>query len=172
MAYGKIKADTLTWDNAGTDVDVTISTLPTAAQVAAKADTGSTNTFTAEQVLNAGLSVDGPYEQAAETMAALDVDCSTGNYFKKSISTSSSITFSNIPATGTAFSFVLELTLTGTATAITWPDGTGGTPTVYWNGDAGTTAPTLTDARTHLFMFTTSDGGTTVRGAALVDYTA
>ena len=121
------------------------------------------NTFTAEQTFNAGLSVDGPYEQAAEAMAALDVDCSTGNYFTKAISTSSTITFSNIPATGTVFGFTLELTLTGASTAITWP------AAVKWNSD---TAPTLTDARTHLFMFTTSDGGTTIRGAALVDYTA
>ena len=109
------------------------------------------------------INVSGRYEQAADTMAALDVDCSAGNYFKKSISTSSTITFSNIPSTGTAFSFTLELTLTGASTAITFP------AAVKWNGD---TAPTLTDARTHLFFFSTSDGGTTIRGAALVDYTA
>lgn len=121
------------------------------------------NTFTAEQTFNAGLSIDGPYEQAAEAMAALDVDCSTGNYFTKAISTSSTITFSNIPSTGTVFGFTLELTLTGAGTAITWPT------EVRWNAD---TAPTLTDAKTHLFMFTTSDGGTTIRGAALIDYTA
>jgi hypothetical protein len=39
MAYGKIKADTLTWDNAGTDTDITISTIPTAADLAAKLGT-------------------------------------------------------------------------------------------------------------------------------------
>jgi len=39
MAYGKIKADTLTWDNAGTDTDITISTIPTAADLAAKVNT-------------------------------------------------------------------------------------------------------------------------------------
>ena len=39
MAYGKIKADTLTWDNGGTDVDITISTIPDAADLAAKANT-------------------------------------------------------------------------------------------------------------------------------------
>ena len=31
MAYGKIRVDTLTWDNSGTPTDVTIATLPTAA---------------------------------------------------------------------------------------------------------------------------------------------
>lgn len=162
MAYGKIKADTLTYDNNGTDTDVSISDLAGAGSAAA---TGSANTFTAEQTFNAGLSVDGAYEQAAETVAALDIDLSTGNYFTKSISTSSTVTFSNPPASGTVGSFILQLTLTGASTAITWPS------SVYWNGDAGQTAPTLVDARTHLFMFVTSDGGTTYRGAVLKDYT-
>jgi len=45
MAYGTIKLDTITWDNSGTDTDITVSTLPTAAQVALKADLNSP-TFT------------------------------------------------------------------------------------------------------------------------------
>ena len=81
------------------------------------------------------------------------------------------MTFSNPPASGTVGSFTLQLVLTGASTAITWPDGSGGQGTVYWNGDAGTTAPTLVDARTHLFMFVTTDGGTKYRGAVLSDYT-
>lgn len=176
MAYGKIKADTLTYDNSGTDTDVTVQSLTTKL---GSSDIGVTvqgydadttkndtaNTFTAEQTFNAGLSVDGAYEQAAEAVAALDIDLSTGNYFTKSISTSSTVTFSNPPASGTVGSFILQLTLTGASTAITWPS------SVYWNGDAGQTAPTLVDARTHLFMFVTSDGGTTYRGAVLKDYT-
>ena len=123
-------------------------------------------TFTALQTLNAGLAVDGPYKQTAEAVGALDIDLSAGNYFTKSISTSSTVTFSNPPASGTVGSFTLELVLTGSSTAITWPT------SVYWNADAGQTAPSLTDARTHLFMFVTTDGGTKYRGAALVDYTA
>ena len=158
---------------AGTIIADTIehsdSTSLTTNQIAAKnaAQTFSAaQTFTAQSVHNGGLNVDGPYKQAAETMAALNVDCATGNYFKKSISSNSTITFSNIPSSGTVCAFTLELTLTGSGTTITWPD------TVYWNNDVGKTAPTLTDARTQLFTFITSDGGTTVRGAALVDYTA
>ena len=135
-------------------------------------------TFTAQSVHNGGIdcngtadvagafNIDGPYKQVAETISALDVDCSTGNYFKKSISSNSTITFSNIPSSGTVCAFTLELSLTGSSTTITWPS------SVYWNNDAGQTAPTLTDARKHLFTFVTSDGGTTVRGAALLNYTA
>ncbi len=130
-----------------------------------KANTGTTNTFSALQTLNAGLSVDGPYKQTAETVSSLNINLATGNYFTKSISSSSTITFSNPPASGTVGSFTLEIVVTGSSTAITWPN------TVYWNADAGQTAPSLTDARTHLFMFTTTDGGTKYRGAALVDYT-
>jgi hypothetical protein len=130
------------------------------------ASPGAANTFTAEQTFSAGLSVDGAYEQVAEAVGALDIDLSTGNYFTKSISTSSTITFSNPPASGTVGSFTLELALSGASTAITWP------ASVYWNDDAGQVAPTLTDARTHLFVFITSDGGTTYRGAVLKNYTA
>lgn len=112
---------------------------------------------------NGGMLLGGAYKQDAQAMAALDVDLSTGNYFTKSISTSSTITFSNIPSSGSAVSWTMAVTCTGTSTAITWPTA------VKWNED---TAPTLTDAKTHLFIFSTSDGGTIIRGAALVDYTA
>ena len=117
------------------------------------------NTFTAEQTFNAGLSVDGAYEQTAETVGALDIDLSTGNYFTKTISADSTFTFSNPPASGTVGSFTLELT--HTSGTVTWP------ASVKFNSD---TAPTLTTGKTHLFFFVTDDGGTRYRGAALVDY--
>ena len=104
----------------------------------------------------------GSYEQTAEAVSALDIDCSTGNYFTKAISANSTFTFSNAPSSGTAYAFTLEIDVTGTGTTITWPS------TVKWNGG---TAPSLTDTKTHLFMFVTVDGGTTFRGSALVDYT-
>ena len=149
----------------GTNTTQIATTAFVTAAASGKANTGTTNTFSALQTLNAGLSVDGPYKQTAETVSALNINLATGNYFTKSISSSSTITFSNPPASGTVGSFTLEIVVTGSSTAITWPN------TVYWNGDAGQTAPALTDARTHLFMFTTTDGGTKYRGAALVDYT-
>jgi hypothetical protein len=121
-------------------------------------DAGEFGTVTAT-----GVSLNGPFKQASEAVAALDVDCSTGNYFTKSISSNSTFTFSNIPASGTAYSFTLEVDVTGTSTAITWP------ASVEW--PYGITAPSLTDTKTHLFMFVTNDNGTTWRGAALVNYT-
>ena len=117
------------------------------------------NTFSAAQTLNAGLTVDGPYKQAAEAVSALDIDLSTGNYFTKTINGNSTFTFSNPPASGTVGSFTLELT--HTSGTVAWPS------SVKFNAD---TAPTLTTGKTHLFYFVTDDGGTRYRGAALVDY--
>ena len=57
MAYGKLKVDTLTWDNSGTDTNITVSTIPTAAQLAAKAPLASP-TFTGTAVFN-DLTVNG-----------------------------------------------------------------------------------------------------------------
>lgn len=98
--------------------------------------------------------------QEAQTISALDIDCSTGNYFTKTINANSTFTVSNVPSSGTAYSFTLELT--HTSGTVTW-----------WNGLEwpGGTAPTLTAGKTHLFVFVTDDGGTRWRGAALVDYT-
>jgi len=69
MAYGKIKADTLTWDNSGSDTDITISTIPTAAQVAAKADLASP-TFTGTVTIPAGASI----ADIGTTIQAYDAD--------------------------------------------------------------------------------------------------
>ena len=93
-------------------------------------------------------------------MGANSVDCRLGNYFTKTITGATTFTFDNVPASGVAFGFTMEVTLNG-SNAITWPG------TVKWNAD---TAPTLTDGKTQLFMFITDDGGTRWRGSALVDY--
>ena len=150
MAYGNIKADTLIYDNNGTDTSVSISNLAGAGSSAA---TGSANTFTATQTFNGGINV------SAEAVGALDIDLSTGNYFTKTINANSTFTFSNPPASGTVGSFTLELT--HTSGTVTWPT------SVKFPAD---TAPTLTAGKTHIFVFVTDDGGTRYRGAALADY--
>lgn len=63
-------------------------------------------------------------------------------------------TFSNPPASGSAGSFVLELTNGGSGT-VTWP------ASIDWEGG---TAPTLTAAGTDILVFYTRDGGTTWHG--------
>lgn len=105
------------------------------------------------------LDLSGNYAQNIVAVAALDIDCSAGNYYTKTISGDSTFTVSNVPASR-AYSFTLELT--HTSGVVTWFSG------VEWPGG---TAPTLTTGKTHLFVFVTDDGGTRWRGASLVNYT-
>lgn len=89
------------------------------------------------------------------------VDCSANNYFTFTAVGTNSWTFSNVPASS-SYGFVLQLTNGGTATQ-TWP------ASVRWPGG---TAPTLTASGVDLLIFTTSNGGTTWRGASLLNYSA
>jgi hypothetical protein len=94
-------------------------------------------------------------------VSALDIDCSAGNYFTKSISADSTFTFSNAPVNA-AYAFTLRVTVSGNRT-ITWP------AAVQWSENA---PPALTADRTHLFVFVTDDGGQVWRGAFLANYGA
>lgn len=130
------------------------------------ADTAKTDvaqTFTAVQTLTSpelttAPYVNGSYRSNVVAVPALDINCSLGNYFTKTISGNSTFTFSNAPASR-SFSFTLEVT--HTSGTITWP------AAVKWSKD---TAPTLTAGTTHLFAFFTDDGGSRWRGASLVDF--
>ena len=124
-----------------------------------KIETTSTGINVTGTAVVDGITIDGAYEQVAEAVSALEIDCSTGNYFTKTISGNSTFTFANPAASGSVTSFTLELT--HSSGTVTWPS------SVKWNAD---TAPTLTAGKTHLFMFVTDDGGTRYRGSALVDY--
>ena len=107
---------------------------------------------------NVDLDVAGTYAGNVAAVAALDIDCSTSNYFTKTINANSTFTFSNVPASR-AFSFVLELT--HTSGTVTWP------ASVKFPSD---TAPTLTAGKTHIFVLSSNDGGTRFRASSLVDY--
>lgn len=90
-------------------------------------------------------------------MSANTVDLATGNYFTKTISGATTFTVTNVPATGTAANFILELTNAGSA-AVTWFSG------VKW---AGGTPPTLTASGVDVLGFYSHNGGTTWRGFLL-----
>jgi hypothetical protein len=93
-------------------------------------------------------------------VGALNINCSLGNYFTKTVTTgTNTFTFSSVPTQ--AFSFVLEVNQVGGTVA--WP------ASVYWPNN---TTPSLTPGRVHLFVFITSDGGTVFHGAALTNYLA
>ena len=167
MSYGTVKVNQITTSTQTVTVDdltvngLTSSSIGSTVQ-GYDADTTKNdvaNTFTALQTLNAGLSVDGPYKQAVETVSSTSIDLSTGNYFTKTISGNTTFTFTNPPSSGTVGSFTLELT--HSSGTVTWPS------SVKFPAD---TAPTLTAGKTHLFVFVTDNGGSRYRGAALADY--
>ena len=95
------------------------------------------------------------------TVSGTTIDCSEGNYFKKTVTGATAFTFTNVPS-GTAYFLTIEIECNG-SNAVTWPD-----PNVKWPAD---TAPSITDGKTTLFMFVTDDGGTRWRGSSLADYT-
>ena len=95
-----------------------------------------------------------------ETYAALSgtspaVNCHNGNSFSLVLSGNSTFTFTNPPASGTAYSFSIEIIQDSGASgyAVTWPS------SVDW---PAATAPTLTATASakDIFVFTTRDGGT------------
>ena len=88
------------------------------------------------------------------------IDLATGSYFTKTISGATTFTVTNVPAAGSAASFIIELVNGGSAT-ITW--GTGFTSMKWANG----TAPALTTSGTDIIGLYTHDGGATWRGVLL-----
>ena len=119
------------------------------------------DTFTGNLTVSAELKADS-YNESKGTVTsssgALTIDCHNGNVFSLALSENvTSTTFSNPPATGTAFGFSLFVTQDATARTITWP------AAVAW---PAATAPTLsaTSGDVDVFTFTTFDGGTTWYG--------
>lgn len=105
------------------------------------------------------LQIDGAYAPSTAAVVASDIDCSSqANYFTKTVAGNTTFTVSNVP-TGVAYTMVVEITHTsGTISwfsGVTWVDGI---------------SPTLSISKTHLFVFTTTDGGSTWRGVALPNF--
>lgn len=96
----------------------------------------------------------GRETQAALSTGAVTIDCATGNVFSINLTADvTSITFSNVPTSGTAYALTLSVTIGGSFT-ISWP------ASVKWpNG----TAPTLsgTVSKVDTFVLYTFDAGTT-----------
>ena len=152
--------------------DTKLATISTAGKVSGTAITSgnlvtsgslaTTSTLAVGQssaAANTDLDLAGTYAQTVVAVSALAIDCSTGNYFTKTISSNSTFTVSNVPASR-AYAFTLELT--HTSGAVTWFSG------VEWPGGI---APTLTTGKTHLFLFVTQNGGTRWRASSLINYT-
>lgn len=119
------------------------------------------DTFTGDVTVSGELIADSYNEEhnaVTSSSNATTIDCETGNVFSIDLDENTTFTFSNPPASGTAYGFTLKVTqVSPGAFTTTWP------ASVYW---AGGTAPTLTGttASVDVFAFFTHDGGTTWYG--------
>ena len=100
-------------------------------------------------------------KETKTTSSSYNFDLAAGNYFTHTAS-ANSLTVSNVPATGTVASFIIELTNGGAYTFSFWV-GSGGAP-IKWAGGA---VPALTASGVDILGFYTHDGGTTWRGLLL-----
>lgn len=123
---------------------------------------GKANTWTQKQTFDLGVLNN---HQFTQSLIAVDVtnviNCAVSNGFKKTVNGATTFSFTAPGvAADTSYAFLLEIDhVTG---AVTWP------VSVVWS----TTAPNLTTGRKHMFLFYTSNNGTSWRGAALPNYTA
>ena len=132
-------------------------TIPTDFVSAASGGTFSGNvTVSAEFIAN---SYNETYAAVTSTTNATTVNCEAGNAFSHTLTENTTFTFSNPPASGTAYSFSLEIIQDASASGftVTWPT------SVDW---PAATAPTLTATASakDVFVFYTRDGGTTFYG--------
>lgn len=100
------------------------------------------------------ITVNGGIREKKVNVTASNIDTAAGAIFVKTIAANTTFTVSNVPATGTSTSFMLELTNAGAYT-LTWWSG------VKW---VAGTAPSLTASGTDVLSFYTYDGGSTWRG--------
>ena len=99
------------------------------------------------------------YAAVTSTSNSTTIDCEAGNVFSHTLSENTTFTFSNPPASGTAYGFSLKIVQDASANGytVTWPTA------VDW---PSATAPTLTSTASAVdqFVFYTHDGGTTWYG--------
>ena len=119
-------------------------------------------TFTANQTVTAEFkanSYNESYTAVTSTSNATTVNCEAGNTFSHTLTENTTFTFSNPPASGTAYTMTIEIIQDAGASGytVTWPASV---------DFPAATAPTLTATASavDVFVFTTRDGGTTWYG--------
>ena len=106
-----------------TAVNVTSSGTAALATVTASGNVTVSGTMTA----SGATIMQGPKSGTVTTVGGTSVNCSTGNYFKKTISANTTFTFASVPSN--VYSFIFTITATGSRTAtfptsVLWPSGT------------------------------------------------
>lgn len=105
----------------------------------------------------ANIDLSGNMAANVTSVASTSINCSTANWFTKTISTSTTFTFDNTPASR-AFEFNLEI-INGGSASVTWPT------SVKWGNGV---PPVLTTSGTDILSFVTFNGGSAWYGAVFV----
>lgn len=131
-------------------------------QLDAKLSSLDLSSYTGDVDITGELVVDSyneTYAAVTSTTNSTTIDCEAGNVFSHTLTENTTFTFSNPPASGTAYGFSLKVVQDASASgyAVTWP------PSVDW---PSAIAPTLTSTASAVdqFVFYTHDGGTTWYG--------
>ena len=121
-------------------------------------DAKMTPTYTGDVDITGELIADSyneTYAAVTSTTNATTVNCENANSFSHTLTENTTFTFSNPPASGTSYTFSIEIIQDSGASGytVTWPS------SVDW---PAATAPTLTATASakDVFVFTTRDGGT------------
>ena len=127
-------------------------------QLDAKLSSVDLSAYTGDVNITGELTVDSyneTYAAVTSSSNATTVNCENANAFSHTLTENTTFTFSNPPASGTAYTFSIEIIQDASASgfAVTWPS------SVDW---PAATAPTLTATASakDIFVFTTRDGGT------------
>lgn len=119
-------------------------------------------TYTGDVDITGELIVDSyneTYAAVTSSSNATTVNCENANSFSHTLTENTTFTFSNPPASGTSYTFSIEIIQDASASGytVTWP------AAVDW---PAATAPTLTATASakDIFVFTTRDSGTTWYG--------
>jgi cytoskeletal protein CcmA (bactofilin family) len=157
-ASGKVAVSSVTSTELGRLSGVT-SAIQT--QLDAKLDSVDLSSYTGDVDITGELVVDSyneTYAAITSSSGTATIDCEAGNVFALTLSENvTTFTWSNPPASGTAYGFSLKVIQGSSAYTITWP------PAVDW---PNATAPTLStgSGAVDQFVFYTHDGGTTWYG--------
>lgn len=120
---------------------------------------GDTLDLTNSTIKTKDFEVTGAVYQDINTSSTTTFDLSVSSFFQVTLNANLTITAINNATSGVAQSFAIEVINSGSY-SVTWPG------TIRWDGGI---APTLTENRTILFMFYTTDGGTTFRGQVVME---
>ena len=125
-------------------------------QLDAKLSSVDLSAYTSDVNITGELTVDSyneTYAAVTSTSNATTVNCENANSFSHTLTENTTFTFSNPPASGTAYTFSIEIIQDASASGytVTWP------ASVDW---PAATAPTLTATASakDIFVFTTRDG--------------